>query len=193
MDTQRVLADISATGDLLERALKLSGLVTSMFAEAGFRLVVVGGAAVEFYTEGGYMSGDIDFCRRGAARIPLRLAQDIMARLGAVGGPRSWQVCGLFVDMLGALENESKAPLRSVGTPYGTVTLIPRELALVERVLAAYYPQESAEALRAAQQMMASSLLDPSMDWAEAERLADLTDFNVLPEFQRLKAEVENG
>ena len=64
---------------------------------------------------------------------------------------------------------------------------------IAERVLAAYYPQESAEALRAAQQMMASSLLDPSMDWAEAERLADLTDFNVLPEFQRLKAEVENG
>ena len=57
-------ADIESTTDLLERALKLSGLITSLFAERGFKLVVVGGSAVEFYTEGGYMSGDIDFCRK---------------------------------------------------------------------------------------------------------------------------------
>lgn len=59
-------ADIEATGDLLERAMKLAGLITTLFAQHGFHLVVVGGSAVEFYTEGGYMSGDIDFCRRSA-------------------------------------------------------------------------------------------------------------------------------
>ena len=139
------------------------------------------------------MSGDIDFCRREVSHIPLRLAQDVMAKLQATGGPRSWQVCGLFVDMLGLLENESAAPMRTVDTPYGRVTLVPRELALVERVLAAYYPQPSDEALKTAKQMMASSLEDPSMDWEEAERLADLNDFQVLRELQRLKAEVANG
>ena len=35
-------ADIEATSDLLERALKLSGLITTLFAERGFPLVVVG-------------------------------------------------------------------------------------------------------------------------------------------------------
>lgn len=45
------LADIEATDDLLERALKLAGLVTTLFAERGFPLVVVGESAVEFYTE----------------------------------------------------------------------------------------------------------------------------------------------
>ena len=139
------------------------------------------------------MSGDIDFCRREIAPIPLRLAQDVMAQLGAVGGPRSWQVCGLFVDMLGFLENESVAPLRTVETPYGSVTLVPRELALVERVLAAYYPQTSAEALTVAKQMMVSSLQDPSMDWTEVDRLANLNDFKILQELRRLKAEVANG
>ena len=54
-------ADIEATDDLLARAMKLAGLVTTLFAARGFPLVVVGGSAVEFYTEGGYMSGDIDF------------------------------------------------------------------------------------------------------------------------------------
>ena len=79
---ERAKADIEATGDLLERALKLSGLVTTLFQEHGFPLVVVGGSAVEFYTEGGYMSGDVDFCRMSLKAIPLRLMSDIMLRLG---------------------------------------------------------------------------------------------------------------
>jgi hypothetical protein len=192
VNISEAIADISSTGDLLERALKLAGLVSALFAEAGYQLIVVGGSAIEFYTEGGYMSGDIDFCRR-ELRMPLRLAQDIMARVGATGGPRSWRVCGLFVDMLGVLENESRAPFRTIETPYGPVTLMPRELALVERVLAAYYPQPSGEALKAAKQMLASSLDDPSTDWGEVERLAAMPDFNILGELRRLKAEVENG
>lgn len=193
MNVKRAIEDIVTTEDLLERALKLSGLVSTLFADVGFNLVVVGGSAVEFYTEGGYMSGDIDFCRLELHHIPLRLAQDVMAELGATGGPRSWQACGLFVDMLGFLENESTAPMRTVETPYGSVTLVPRELALVERVLAAYYPQMSEEALKVAKQMIASSLQDPSMDWAEVERLANLNDFRILEELKRLKAEVEDG
>ena len=69
-------ADIEATTDLLERAMKLSGLVTTLFQERGFPLVVVGGSAVEFYTEGGYMSGDIDFCRKTRRSVPPRLMQE---------------------------------------------------------------------------------------------------------------------
>jgi len=40
--------------------------LATLFAQRGFLLVVVVvvGSAVEFYTEGGYMSGDIDFCRK---------------------------------------------------------------------------------------------------------------------------------
>lgn len=193
MNVREAIVDIASTEDLLERALKLSGLVTTLFADVGFSLVVVGGSAVEFYTEGGYMSGDIDFCRREIAHIPLRLAQEVMAKLGATGGPRSWRVCGLFVDLLGLLENESASPMRTVETPYVIVKLAPRELVLVERVLAAYYPQPSAEALKTAKQMMACSLEDPLMNWMEVERLADLSDFKVLRELRLLKTEVENG
>ena len=74
MDTElkRALNDINNTADLLERALKLAGLLTSLFQNRGFPLVVVGGSAVEFYTEGGYMSGDIDLCRTSLKAIPLR-------------------------------------------------------------------------------------------------------------------------
>ncbi len=48
-DIKTALTDIEQTPDLLAKALKLAGLVTSLFREAGWPLVVVGGSAVEFY------------------------------------------------------------------------------------------------------------------------------------------------
>jgi len=90
-----VLEEIEQTQDLLERALKLAAVVTGLFADEGWKLVVVGGSAIEFYTEGAYMSGDIDLCRLTPKPIPFRKTQEIMGRLRAKGGPRSWQVAGL--------------------------------------------------------------------------------------------------
>ena len=137
---QSSLADIRATRDLLEKALKLSGLVTAVFREAGWDLVVVGGSAVEFYTEGAYMSGDVDFCRRTLRPIPLRTAQDLMGKLEAEGGPRSWQVAGLFVDLLGVVEKEGQTPIRQLQGPYGAVNLIDPEELLVSTPAVALAP-----------------------------------------------------
>ena len=192
IDIKAAMADIESTSDLLERALKLSGLITTLFQRHGFPLVVVGGSAVEFYTEGGYMSGDIDFCRKTLNAIPPRLMQEIIAELGGRGVARSWEVCGLYVDLLGLLENESVLPNREVETPYGTVRIIPPELALVERILIAYYPP-SAELLVTARKMMVAALGDSDFDWNEAERLAALPSFGVLDELRKLRMEVGNG
>ena len=192
LDVKAAVADIAATPDLLERALKLSGLVTTLFQKRGFSLVVVGGSAVEFYTEGGYMSGDIDFCRKSLKAIPPRVMQEVIAELGGEGVARSWKVCGLFVDMLGVLECESTLPARELETPYGVVRIIPPELALVERVLIAYYPP-SQELLPTARKMMIAALGDEKFDWGEAERLAALPDFGVLDELRALRKEVERG
>jgi len=52
-EIENARGDIEATADLLERAMKLAGLITTLFQKRGFPLVVVGGSAVEFYTEGG--------------------------------------------------------------------------------------------------------------------------------------------
>ncbi len=179
--------DIESTGDLLERAMKLAGLVTTLFRERGIPLVVVGGSAVEFYTEGAYMSGDIDFCRRSLRGPSLREIGDVLKPLGAKGMGRNWQVCGLFVDILGIAEMESGKDWRTLETPYGEIKLIPPELALVERVL---YAEQDAECVASARQMMASALADESFDWDEAERIADLPDFKVLERLRRLKQEV---
>lgn len=191
-DLKAALADIESTADLLERALKLAGLLSSIFECRGFRLVVVGGSAVEFYTEGGYMSGDIDLCRTTLKAIPPRMMQEIVAELGGKGVSRSWSICGLCVDMLGFLESETVLPCREVETPYGTIRIIPPELVLVERVLIAFCPR-SDEAMATARKMMAAALDDPSFSWEEAERLAALPSFGVLEELLALRSEVENG
>jgi hypothetical protein len=192
-DLTAAMCDIESTPDLLERALKLSGVVSSLFARAGWPLMVVGGSAVEFYTEGAYMSGDIDFCRRRLEPIPLRLAQELMGSLGAAGGPRSWKVGGLFVDLLGLLENESRSPAREVETPYGTVSLMPPELLLVERVLSATYPERNAALYDVAKKIAAAGLSSGSaFDWDEALRLAALPSFRVLGEVEALRREVQN-
>ena len=183
-------ADIEATGDLLERALKLSGLITTLFAERGFPLVVVGGSAVEFYTEGGYMSGDIDFCRKTLKAIPPRIMQEVAERLGGKGLGRNWLMCGLYVDFLGLLESETILADRVVQTPYGEVRMLPPELALVERVL---FAEQDAECVASARQMMAAALKDADFDWAEAERLAALRDFSVLPQMRKLKEEIASA
>ena len=180
-------ANIEATGDLLERALKLSGLITALFAERGFPLVVVGGSAVEFYTEGGYMSGDIDFCRKTLKAIPPRIMQEVAELLGGKGLGRNWLICGLYVDILGLLESETDLPDRVVQTPYGEVRMLPPELALVERVL---FAEQDAECVASARQMMAAALKDANFDWVEAERLAALQDFSVLSQMRRLKEEI---
>ena len=183
-------ADIEATSDLLERALKLSGLITTLFAERGFHLVVVGGSAVEFYTEGGYMSGDIDFCRKTLKAIPPRIMQEVAERLGGKGLGRNWLICGLYVDILGLLESETDLPDRIVQTPYGEVRMLPPELALVERVL---FAEQDAECVASARQMMAAALKDANFDWMEAERLASLQDFSVLSQMRRLKEEISRA
>ena len=189
---QEALKDIESTDDLLEKALKLAGLVTRLFADAGSDLVVVGGSAVEFYTEGAYMSGDIDFCRRELSRVPLRQAQEIMGTLGATGGPRSWLVAGLYVVMLGLLENESVAPCRTIETPFGPVSVLPVELALVERVLLAFYPQPDAGARDVACKLLAACLSgETPVDWTEVDRLAKLPDFNIRSEMATLREEVQ--
>ena len=187
VDIAAVRADIESTEDLFLRSMKLAGIVTALFKKRGIPLVVVGGSAVEFYTAGGYMSGDIDFCRRSLKGPSLRLIKDILEPLGGKCVGRNWLVCGIFVDMLGIVETETYKDFSVVETPYGEVFMIPPELALVERV---FYSLDSEECVASARQMMAAAMNDVNFDWQEAERLAGLPDFGVLPELRRMKEEL---
>ncbi|MDW8307808.1 MAG: hypothetical protein RMK20_00390 [Verrucomicrobiales bacterium] len=171
---RRALSNIKAEADPTLKHLKLASLVSAVFRERGVELVVVGGSAIEFYTEGAYVSGDLDLCvESSTTALTARLRQDIMAQLHATGGPRSWQVAGLFVDVLGSFENLARTPIRRLNAPSGQVRIAPVEELIVERVLVSKYPGNYPPARECAKKLLAAALLgEVETDWAEVKRLA---------------------
>jgi hypothetical protein len=166
------VADVAGDTDPTRKAAKLASLCSALFRERGIELVVVGGSAIELLTDGAYTSGDLDLCRLTPAALPLRQRQEIMGELGAQGGPRSWQVAGLFVDLLGILESLARTPLRKLEGPYGVVQIVQPEELLVERVLVSVYPQDHPPARACAKILAALALKGQvAMDWQEVRRL----------------------
>ena len=187
------VADISADGDPTRKAAKMASLCSALFRERGIELVVVGGSAIELLTEGAYTSGDLDLCRLAPAALSLRERQEIMGQLGAQGGPRSWQVGGMFVDLLGTLDSLARTPLRKLEGPYGIVQIVQPEELLVERVLVSVYPQPHPPARECAKMLAAVALNGQvGMDWQEVRRLAGRPEYRILPECEALMREVAN-
>jgi hypothetical protein len=190
-EIQRALGDVTAETDPTLRHLKLASLVSAVFRERGVELVVVGGSAIEFYTEGAYVSGDLDLCLISPARLDVRTRQELMGRLGAQGGPRSWQVAGQFVDILGEVETLARAPFDELQAPYGPIRLVSPEDLLVERVLISVYPQPHEPARLCARKLIAVALAGQvEMDWQDARRLAGRPEYRILPELERLVNEL---
>jgi hypothetical protein len=190
-DIQRALADITAETDPTLKHLKLASLVSAVFRERGVELVVVGGSAIEFYTEGAYVSGDVDFCLVSPTRLDVRTRQELMGLLGGSGGPRSWQVAGEFVDILGEVETLARTPFDELQAPYGSVRLVSPEDLLVERVLVSVYPQPHESAELCARKLIAVALSGQvEMDWQEVRRLAERPEYRILPALKQLVGDV---
>lgn len=173
---QKALAEIERERDPSVKHVKLASLCSALFAEKGVQLVVVGGSAIEFYTEGAYTSGDVDLCVMAATTpLTIRLRQEIMGKLGATGGPRTWEVSGAYVDMLGWFENLARTAIRTIVAPYGDVRVSPIEELIVERILVAKYPRDYPPALDCVKKIVAAALLaEVETDWNEVKRLAKL-------------------
>jgi hypothetical protein len=187
------LTDISAETDPALKMLKLASLCSALGRERRIELVVVGGSAIELLTDGAYVSGDLDLCLADPPTIPLRERQELMGRLAAAGGPRSWQVAGMFVDLLGPLETLARTPLRRVTGPYGMVQLVQPEELLVERVLVSVYPQPYPPARDCARKLAAVALGGAlEFDWQELRRLAGRPEYRILEECKALTREVAN-
>ena len=190
-EIQRALADISAETDPTLKHLKLASLVSAIFRERGIELIVVGGSAVEFYTEGAYVSGDLDLCLISPPRLDFRTRQELMGQLGARGGPRNWQVAGQYVDILGPVETLARTPFAELQAPFGPVRLVSPDDLLVERVLVSVYPQPDEPAELCARKLIAVALSGQvELDWQEARRLAERPEYSILPALEKLVGEV---
>ena len=146
MDARKIksaLAFVTAEQDPTLKSAKLASLCSALWAERGVELVVVGGSAIEILTEGAYASGDLDMCHATAATLPIAQRKEIMRLLDAKGGPRNWQVAGMYLDLLGPVESFARTPFRRVEAPYGSILLMKPENLLVERVLVSFYAGEN--------------------------------------------------
>jgi hypothetical protein len=173
-EIRSALADITVETDPTVKHLKLASLVSTVFRQRGTELVVVGGSAIEFYTEGAYVSGDLDLCVLSSTEpLTALFRQEVMATVKAKGGPRSWQLAGEFVDVLGTFENLARTNLRVVAGPFGDVRISPVEELIVERVLVSFYPGDYPPARDCAKKLIAAALEDEvETDWTEVRRLA---------------------
>jgi hypothetical protein len=193
-EVQTALHRIESEADPNVRALLLAAVVSEAFRAEGFEPVVVGGSAIEFYTDGAYMSGDVDICWTGS-RIPTPADQGrIMASLGAPrGGPRSWKWAGHFFDLLGPAEVYAAGEFKIMETPLGSVLMPPVEDLLVERIFAARCwtgPNPAAE--DCAKKLLATALRgEIPVDWNEVGRVAALPAYDCADTVATMKQEVQ--
>jgi hypothetical protein len=185
------LGDIGGESDPTLKNLKLASLVSAVFRERGVELVLVGGSAIEFYTDGAYVSGDVDLCLLTPPRLDVPTRQRLMARLSGVGGPRNWQVAGAYVDILGELETSAQTPLQEQDGPYGRFKIVQPEDLLVERVLVSVYPHLHPPARECARKLAAVALDGTlEMNWREVARIASLPAYGNLAECRDMVGEI---
>jgi hypothetical protein len=185
------LADITAERDPTLKSAKLASLCSALWAERGVELVVVGGSAIEILTEGAYASGDLDMCHATKATLPIAERKEIMGLLGATGGPRNWQVAGMYLDLLGPAESFARTPYRRVEGPYGSFLVLQPEDLLVERVLMTFYLGESQTARDCAKKLISVILTGGvAVNWNEVRRLANLPEYRNLEQCVQLVKEV---
>ena len=185
--------------DLNSKSLLLAGLVSELFRERGFEPVVVGGSAIEFYTDGAYMSGDTDICWANWTMPTHEQRVEIMHQIPGVkahGGSKSWGIEGLWIDLLGEIDYVAEKAFAKFVTPNGNVLLIPIEDALVGRVYAArkwvsgYNEDDDLCAKKLMTTVLTKSETVP-FDWQEAYRVAASPKYRCTDEFDAVRAEVE--
>lgn len=76
-DLKKELAEAAAVKDRAERAARLASIIAEALRPTGRDPILVGGSAVEFYTQGGYTTADIDMVTEGGKDLIK-----IMAALG---------------------------------------------------------------------------------------------------------------
>ena len=183
------LEAIRAEDDPGARHFCVAALVSGLFRAQGADPVVVGGSAVEFYTAGAYVSGDLDVCFTGAVLPSMAQRMAVVKRLGAEAlSSRQCLVEGVYVDLLGPLETAARTPFQEIGP----VKLVPVEDLVVERIYAAYhFPTYHAEREAVAKTLL-RMVFDQRIeaDQAEIRRIAESPDYGVGEELARLSREV---
>lgn len=174
--------------DQNRKNLRVAEVVSELFRAVGAEPVVVGGSAVEFYTDGAYVSGDVDICFDGPRLPAPRERETVLAPAGDPVSIRSWKIAGVMVDLLGRLETSAKGPLQQLGQ----ISLIQIEDLIAERILIATAPRFDLDRWRVAKILLAAGWKNlVALDRAELRRVAQSPDYKVGDALERMIEEIE--
>lgn len=141
---------------LPERSIQIAALLAEALRSVGQDPILVGGTAVEFYTEGGYSTLDIDMLAPGGPEL-----FDVMSRLGfeRFGKDFTNDSLKVYVEFPGAaLQGREKDIQIQVGKH--RLRVISIEDLIVDRLCAFKYWQSAIEGLNT-MKLLESGLVDP--------------------------------
>ena len=124
---QKLVSDSSL--DPLSRRLKIGAIISSAFKEDGFDIILTGGSAVEFYTAGNYMTGDIDFHVYADAD-----KERIMHELGFKGQLRNYHLEDEYIEFVSTEYMGDRDRIITQFNEFGSVKIIGLEDILIDRV-----------------------------------------------------------
>jgi len=185
-DARAELEEVLRLENETERKLAVAALIDDLVRDLGFRAIVIGGVAVEFWTHGAYSTGDIDlYLPHGPA------VDDRLAALGLRREGRHW------VNTEHDLFIEAPASFPAATEEVAEVRLSTGRTALVlsaEDVLIYRLHEFVATGHRDVASQAVSLLTSPEMDRARLGRRADEEDLgDALAELERLAERVAAG
>lgn len=161
-----------------ERIVRLAALLST---EISSPVIVVGGSAIQVYTEDSYVSGDVDLVG-DRPKLISALERWEFERSG-----RLWAMptLELWIDPVGAEYRGDAARVKEVDTPFGPPRLAPVEDLVGKRLNEAkVWPGSSKAAM--AQAVIPAAEFERQMDWAYVTKVASREDAaDLVPELRR--------
>jgi hypothetical protein len=130
-------------------------------------MTVVGGSAIEIYTEGDYVSEDLDLVLDSRSRVTT-----VLRRWGFLDEGKGWSKGGwrLFVDPMETQNSGSRRLTQIISTTYGSFRISGVEDLIIRRIRESVAWQDRHEAF--SQAVLLFKHARPNLDWAYLEFFA---------------------
>ncbi|MDE1821460.1 MAG: hypothetical protein KGJ23_10065 [Euryarchaeota archaeon] len=184
-EKREVEAILLAEQDATRRLLTFCALLSSDTGLSEDAVLVVGGSAIELYTRGAYVSGDVDLVVPDKDRIASSLRRWGFGKEGRLWVRDDWK---LAVDLVGTYYTGSSTRTRIITTPYGPVRLAAIEDLLVKRLASAKHWRQRGDLEHAA---LLGARFKDSIDWTYARERAKT--FDVADLLRALEREIMPG
>ncbi len=167
MTTAKEVSTILSEVDRGIRTLYFGAILARAAGIERGRLVIVGGSAIEIYTRGGYVSGDIDIVADRDRLLPVLKSWEFRHE-GRIWFQEEWRIA---VDLVRDFDRYHGSIDRTeiVETPYGSVRVEAVEDAMVRRLISSRYWKIPSD-FDLAVDVAVTRLGD--IDWSYAETIA---------------------